>query len=134
MLPMHQIQNGGKPGIIKYIVWFFSNISRLITNDETGCIPSKVRVERKEKLRMKQVKFSARPSETQGTATADQRTSRLRLSSKFPFMKSKDNIMKEELSESSDSDFELADDWVLSYEPVHQVLKILHESCCMSVL
>ena len=107
--------------IFRYLVSGSSNISRLITNDETGCIPSKVRVERKEKLRMKQVKFSARPSENQGTATADQRTSRLRLSSKFPFMKSKDNIMKEELSESSDSDFELADDWVLSYEPVHQV-------------
>ena len=82
-------------------------------------------MERKEKLRMKQVKFSARPSENQGNATADQRTSRLRLSSKFPFMKSKDNIMKEELSESSDSDFELADDWVLSYEPVHQVDNLL---------
>ena len=49
-------------------------------------------------------------------------------------MKSKDNIMKEELSESSDSDFELADDWVLSYEPVHQVLKILYESCSMTIL
>ena len=36
-------------------------------------------------------------------------------------MKSRDNIMKEEMSESSDSDFELADDWVLSYEPVHMV-------------
>ena len=38
-------------------------------------------------------------------------------------MKSRDNIMKEEMSESSDSDFELADDWVLSYEPVHMVRK-----------
>ena len=36
-------------------------------------------------------------------------------------MKSRDNILKEELSESSDSDFELAEDWVLSYEPVQLV-------------
>ena len=76
---------------------------------------------------MKQVKFNPRPDD-QGTgqiqqAPVTERSSRLRLSSKFPFMKSRDNIMKEELSESSDSDFELADDWVLSYEPVHMVRK-----------
>ena len=66
------------------------------------------------------VKFSARPQDSQSSVNKET-SSRLRLSSKFPFMKSKDNILKEELSESSDSDFELADDWVLSYEPVHLV-------------
>ena len=82
---------------------------------------------------MKQVKFNPRPDDggnpggsgqvQQSGAIVTERSSRLRLSSKFPFMKSRDNIMKEEMSESSDSDFELADDWVLSYEPVHMVRK-----------
>ena len=38
---------------------------------ESGCIPSKVRVERKEKLRMKQVKFSSKPNEQNAISTEE---------------------------------------------------------------
>ena len=129
MLLMLRIRSGGKRGKSVFFDKKRKTGGLSILNDtgETGCIPSKVRVERKEKLRMKQVKFNPRPDDQgqvqQSGAAVTERSSRLRLSSKFPFMKSRDNIMKEELSESSDSDFELADDWVLSYEPVHMVRK-----------
>ena len=45
----------------------------------------------------------------------------------FAFMKSKENVCREENpSSSSESDMELADDWVLSYEPVELVSQINH--------
>lgn len=91
---------------------------------EQGCIPSKARVERKEKLRMKQVKFR-RPGQQNGEARKSRGRLNVRvnaLSSKLNLMKSKENICSNEAnSSSSDDEFEMGDDWVLSYEPVKQV-------------
>lgn len=91
---------------------------------EQGCIPSKARVERKEKLRMKQVKFR-RPGQPNGEVRKSRGRLNVRvnaLSSKLNLMKSKENICREEThSSSSDDEFEMGDDWVLSYEPVKQV-------------
>ena len=71
---------------------------------------------------MKQVKFR-RPDD--GTEVRKSR-GRLNLIQKldgFSFMKSKENVFREETpSTSSESDVELADDWVLSYEPVEKVI------------
>ena len=98
------------------------NFSMINNPMERGCIPSKTRVERKERLRMKQVKFR-RPDD--GTEVRKSR-GRLNLIQKldgFSFMKSKENVFREETpSTSSESDVELADDWVLSYEPVEMVI------------
>ena len=91
---------------------------------EQGCIPSKARVERKEKLRMKQVKFR-RPGQQNGETRKSRGRLNVRvnaLSSKLNLMKSKENICSNEAnSSSSDDEFEMGDDWVLSYEPVKQV-------------
>ena len=58
-----------------------SRQSSSLLNDsgDSGCIPSKVRVERKEKLRMKQVKFNPRPDDGAQMANIPERSSRLRL-------------------------------------------------------
>ncbi|CBY43771.1 unnamed protein product [Oikopleura dioica] len=91
---------------------------------DQGCIPSKARVERKEKLRMKQVKFR-RPGQPNGEARKSRGRLNVRvnaISSKLNLMKSKENICSNEANNSSsDDEFEMGDDWVLSYEPVKQV-------------
>ena len=69
---------------------------------------------------MKQVKFR-RPDTNDNQ---DVRKSRGRLNLNIPslFIKSKENIFNDDTpSSSSESDLELADDWVLSYEPVELV-------------
>ena len=109
-------------------IFFYQNVcilpylfSLITAPEERGCIPSKARVERKEKLRMKQVKF--RRPDSGGTANAGKSRGRLNLNlGAFSFMKSKENVCREETpSSSSESDMELADDWVLSYEHVEEV-------------
>lgn len=73
---------------------------------------------------MKQVKFR-RPDSSGNSDGIRKSRGRLNLMQNLPafsFMKSKENVCREETpSSSSESDIELADDWVLSYEPVELV-------------
>lgn len=72
--------------------------------DPLGIIPSKRRVERKERSRLKNVKFQANksvsssppPPNNQGTLTADKRKKNFSFSRRFPFMKSKEHSGSED--------------------------------------
>ncbi|XP_067330120.1 discs large homolog 1-like protein isoform X15 [Channa argus] len=80
--------------------------------EEVGVIPSKRRVEKKERARLKTVKFNAK-SRDRGSVN-DKRKKNL-FSRKFPFYKSK------EASEQETSDIDRGqEEYVLSYEPVIQ--------------
>uniref|UniRef100_A0A8D0AJX0 Disks large homolog 1 n=1 Tax=Sander lucioperca TaxID=283035 RepID=A0A8D0AJX0_SANLU len=80
--------------------------------EEVGVIPSKRRVEKKERARLKTVKFNAK-SRDRGSLN-DKRKKNL-FSRKFPFYKSKD------ASEQETSDIDRGqEEYVLSYEPVTQ--------------
>ncbi|KAG8181355.1 hypothetical protein JTE90_007762 [Oedothorax gibbosus] len=60
--------------------------------DQTmGIIPSKKRVERREKARLKSVKFQGRNSFSDGKSTLERKKKNFSFSRKFPFMKSKEN-------------------------------------------
>uniref|UniRef100_A0A3Q3MIY0 Disks large homolog 1 n=1 Tax=Mastacembelus armatus TaxID=205130 RepID=A0A3Q3MIY0_9TELE len=81
--------------------------------EEVGVIPSKRRVEKKERARLKTVKFNAK-SRDRGQSVNDKRKKNL-FSRKFPFYKSK------EASEQETSDADRGqEEYVLSYEPVVQ--------------
>ncbi|XP_071655420.1 disks large homolog 2 isoform X17 [Patagioenas fasciata] len=83
-------------------------------SEEMGVIPSKRRVERKERARLKTVKFNAKPGviDAKGSFN-DKRKKNFIFSRKFPFYKSK------EQSEQETSDPERGqEDCILSYEPV----------------
>ncbi|XP_044075634.1 discs large homolog 1-like protein isoform X4 [Siniperca chuatsi] len=81
--------------------------------EEVGVIPSKRRVEKKERARLKTVKFNAK-SRDRGQSLNDKRKKNL-FSRKFPFYKSK------EASEQETSDVDRGqEEYVLSYEPVSQ--------------
>uniref|UniRef100_A0A8C6K711 Uncharacterized protein n=1 Tax=Melopsittacus undulatus TaxID=13146 RepID=A0A8C6K711_MELUD len=83
-------------------------------SEEMGVIPSKRRVERKERARLKTVKFNAKPGviDAKGSFN-DKRKKNFIFSRKFPFYKSK------EQSEQETSDPERGqEDLILSYEPV----------------
>ncbi|XP_067330107.1 discs large homolog 1-like protein isoform X3 [Channa argus] len=81
--------------------------------EEVGVIPSKRRVEKKERARLKTVKFNAK-SRDRGQSVNDKRKKNL-FSRKFPFYKSK------EASEQETSDIDRGqEEYVLSYEPVIQ--------------
>uniref|UniRef100_A0A669CYT6 Disks large homolog 1 n=1 Tax=Oreochromis niloticus TaxID=8128 RepID=A0A669CYT6_ORENI len=81
--------------------------------EEVGVIPSKRRVEKKERARLKTVKFNAK-SRDRGQSLNDKRKKNL-FSRKFPFYKSK------EASELETSDADRGqEEYVLSYEPVVQ--------------
>ncbi|GFU27611.1 disks large homolog 2 [Nephila pilipes] len=56
-----------------------------------GIIPSKRRVERREKARLKSVKFQGRNSFSDGKSTLERKKKNFSFSRKFPFMKSKEN-------------------------------------------
>ncbi|XP_076323913.1 disks large homolog 1-like isoform X4 [Tachypleus tridentatus] len=56
-----------------------------------GIIPSKKRVERRERARLKSVKFQGKSSISDGKSTLDRKKKNFSFSRKFPFMKSKDN-------------------------------------------
>uniref|UniRef100_A0A8C4HJZ6 Discs, large homolog 3 (Drosophila) n=1 Tax=Dicentrarchus labrax TaxID=13489 RepID=A0A8C4HJZ6_DICLA len=87
--------------------------ARLVTphgeSEQIGVIPSKKRVEKKERARLKTVKFHART----GMIESNRRKKSFNLSRKFPFYKSKENIVQE-LVESEQGQ----EDTILSYEPV----------------
>ncbi|XP_034034742.1 disks large homolog 2 [Thalassophryne amazonica] len=82
-------------------------------SEEMGVIPSKRRVERKERARLKTVKFNAKPGsfDSKGSFT-DKRKKNFIFTRKFPFYKSKEGEQ-----DGSDSD-RSQEDVILSYEPV----------------
>ncbi|KAM4772702.1 disks large homolog 1 isoform 21-T21 [Rhinophrynus dorsalis] len=82
-------------------------------SEEIGVIPSKRRVEKKERARLKTVKFNSKTRGDKGSFN-DKRKKNL-FSRKFPFYKNKDQ------SEMETSDIDRGqEEYVLSYEPVNQ--------------
>ncbi|XP_077343582.1 disks large homolog 1 isoform X22 [Lithobates pipiens] len=82
-------------------------------SEEIGVIPSKRRVEKKERARLKTVKFNSKARGDKGSFN-DKRKKNL-FSRKFPFYKNKDQ------SEMETSDVDRGqEEYVLSYEPVSQ--------------
>ncbi|XP_038861191.1 disks large homolog 2 [Salvelinus namaycush] len=83
-------------------------------SEEMGVIPSKRRVERKERARLKTVKFNAKPGTIDSKVSFnDKRKNNFIFTRKFPFYKNK------ELGEQDGSDSERSqEDTILSYEPV----------------
>ncbi|XP_045063708.1 disks large homolog 3 isoform X4 [Coregonus clupeaformis] len=105
--------------------------ARLVTphgeSEQIGVIPSKKRVEKKERARLKTVKFHARTGMIESNRPVKvKRKKSFNLSRKFQFYKSKENIVQELDSEqcltSNTSDSESSskgqEDTILSYEPV----------------
>ncbi|XP_014340188.1 discs large homolog 1-like protein isoform X4 [Latimeria chalumnae] len=83
-------------------------------SEEIGVIPSKRRVEKKERARLKTVKFNSKARGDKGQSFNDKRKKNL-FSRKFPFYKNKDQ------SEQETSDVDRGqEEYVLSYEPVSQ--------------
>ncbi|XP_033884976.1 disks large homolog 1 isoform X2 [Acipenser ruthenus] len=96
-------------------------------SEEIGVIPSKRRVEKKERARLKTVKFNSK-SRDKGQSFNDKRKKNL-FSRKFPFYKNKDQSEQETsdldqhvTSNASDSEssYRGQEEYVLSYEPVTQ--------------
>ncbi|XP_064223024.1 disks large homolog 1 isoform X7 [Aotus nancymaae] len=96
-------------------------------SDEVGVIPSKRRVEKKERARLKTVKFNSKTRD-KGQSFNDKRKKNL-FSRKFPFYKNKDQSEQETsdadqhvTSNASDSEssYRGQEEYVLSYEPVNQ--------------
>ncbi|XP_028322081.1 disks large homolog 2 isoform X4 [Gouania willdenowi] len=82
-------------------------------SEEMGVIPSKRRVERKERARLKTVKFNAQPGSFDLKASfTDKRKKNFNFTRKFPFYKNKDGEQ-----DGSDSD-RSQEDSILSYEAV----------------
>ncbi|XP_062414221.1 disks large homolog 2 isoform X2 [Pungitius pungitius] len=82
-------------------------------SEEMGVIPSKRRVERKERARLKTVKFNAKPGSLDlKDSINDKRKKNFIFSRKFPFYKNKEGEQ-----DGSDSD-RSQEDVILSYEPV----------------
>ncbi|XP_053486485.1 disks large homolog 3 isoform X2 [Ictalurus furcatus] len=106
--------------------------ARLVTShgesEQIGVIPSKKRVEKKERARLKTVKFHARTGMIESNRPVKvKRKKSFNLSRKFPFYKSKENIVQdlvepEQCLTSNTSDSESSskgqEDTILSYEPV----------------
>ncbi|XP_063772450.1 disks large homolog 1 isoform X9 [Pseudophryne corroboree] len=96
-------------------------------SEEIGVIPSKRRVEKKERARLKTVKFNSKARGDKGSFN-DKRKKNL-FSRKFPFYKNKDqsemetsDIDQHVTSNASDSEssYRGQEEYVLSYEPVNQ--------------
>ncbi|XP_060098861.1 disks large homolog 1 isoform X2 [Heteronotia binoei] len=96
-------------------------------SDEVGVIPSKRRVEKKERARLKTVKFNSKARGDKGSFN-DKRKKNL-FSRKFPFYKNKDqseqetsDVDQQVTSNASDSEssYRGQEEFVLSYEPVTQ--------------
>ncbi|XP_056359664.1 disks large homolog 2 isoform X7 [Oenanthe melanoleuca] len=97
-------------------------------SEEMGVIPSKRRVERKERARLKTVKFNAKPGviDAKGSFN-DKRKKNFIFSRKFPFYKSKEQSEQETSdpeqhvssnASDSESSYRGQEDFILSYEPV----------------
>merc|ERR1719427_163447 len=101
-------------------------------SEEYGVVPSKLRVEKKEKSRLRQVKFThSQPSlidkDSSAYNHAVKRKRSRTFSRKFPFYKSRENLddgsdleNSQPLSSQSNSESSLKEDVVLSYETVTQ--------------
>ncbi|XP_039250744.2 disks large homolog 4-like isoform X1 [Styela clava] len=99
-------------------------------SNEFGVVPSKQRVERKERARLKQVKFTQnQPMNIDGRDSLNnvKRKKSLLFSRKFPFYKSKENLDDVSDQENhlvqnhpSDSETSLKEENILSYETVVQ--------------
>ncbi|XP_015715456.1 disks large homolog 3 isoform X2 [Coturnix japonica] len=92
--------------------------ARLVTphgeSEQIGVIPSKKRVEKKERARLKTVKFHARTGMIESNRSIKtKRKKSFRLSRKFPFYKSKENLAQESGGQEQGQE-----DTILSYEPV----------------
>ncbi|XP_077343570.1 disks large homolog 1 isoform X12 [Lithobates pipiens] len=96
-------------------------------SEEIGVIPSKRRVEKKERARLKTVKFNSKARGDKGSFN-DKRKKNL-FSRKFPFYKNKDqsemetsDVDQHVTSNASDSEssYRGQEEYVLSYEPVSQ--------------
>ncbi|XP_076312458.1 disks large homolog 1-like isoform X3 [Tachypleus tridentatus] len=103
-----------------------------------GIIPSKRRVERRERARLKSVKFQGKNSFSDGKSTLDRKKKNFSFSRKFPFMKNRDNSAedgsdgerdysptKDPVSITNTSDSEASsirghEEHILSYEAVTQ--------------
>uniref|UniRef100_H2RTH4 Discs, large homolog 2 (Drosophila) n=1 Tax=Takifugu rubripes TaxID=31033 RepID=H2RTH4_TAKRU len=82
-------------------------------SEEMGVIPSKRRVERKERARLKTVKFNAKPGSLDSKGSFnDKRKKNFTFTRKFPFYKNREGEQDGSDSERSQ------DDVILSYEPV----------------
>ncbi|XP_026542976.1 disks large homolog 1 isoform X11 [Notechis scutatus] len=97
-------------------------------SDQVGVIPSKRRVEKKERARLKTVKFNSKARGDKGQSFNDKRKKNL-FSRKFPFYKNKDlseaeasDVDQHLTSNASDSEssYRGQEECVLSYEPVTQ--------------
>ncbi|KAM6442426.1 disks large homolog 1 isoform 6-T6 [Liasis olivaceus] len=97
-------------------------------SDQVGVIPSKRRVEKKERARLKTVKFNSKARGDKGQSFNDKRKKNL-FSRKFPFYKNKDpsepetsDVDQHVTSNASDSEssYRGQEEYVLSYEPVTQ--------------
>nr|DBA26229.1 TPA: hypothetical protein GDO54_010517 [Pyxicephalus adspersus] len=97
-------------------------------SEEIGVIPSKRRVEKKERARLKTVKFNSKARGDKGQSFNDKRKKNL-FSRKFPFYKNKDqsemetsDVDQHVTSNASDSEssYRGQEEYVLSYEPVSQ--------------
>ncbi|XP_028903789.1 disks large homolog 2 isoform X1 [Ornithorhynchus anatinus] len=97
-------------------------------SEEMGVIPSKRRVERKERARLKTVKFNAKPGviDAKGSFN-DKRKKSFIFSRKFPFYKNKEQSEQETSdpeqhvssnASDSESSYRGQEDFILSYEPV----------------
>ncbi|XP_027704601.1 disks large homolog 1 isoform X9 [Vombatus ursinus] len=96
-------------------------------SDEVGVIPSKRRVEKKERARLKTVKFNSKTRGDKGSLNGKRKKNLF--PRKFPFYKSKDQSEQETsdvdqhvTSNASDSEssYRGQEEYVLSYEPVNQ--------------
>ncbi|XP_063430161.1 disks large 1 tumor suppressor protein-like isoform X5 [Mytilus trossulus] len=87
--------------------------------DGMGIIPSKRRVDRKERARLKNVKFTGRTTSNvdkqQSLSANDKKKKNFSFSKRFPFMKSKDQSGSEDISAD-----ERGEEPILSYEAVVQ--------------
>uniref|UniRef100_A0A8C8JT30 Discs large MAGUK scaffold protein 2 n=1 Tax=Oncorhynchus tshawytscha TaxID=74940 RepID=A0A8C8JT30_ONCTS len=84
-------------------------------SEEMGVIPSKRRVERKERARLKTVKFNAKPGMDSKGSFNDKRKKNLIFTRKFPFYK---NELGEQDGSDSERKYWSQEDMILSYEPV----------------
>ncbi|CAO2631533.1 Disks large homolog 1 [Lemmus lemmus] len=98
-------------------------------SDEVGVIPSKRRVEKKERARLKTVKFNSKTRGDKGQQSFNDKRKKNLFSRKFPFYKNKDQSEQETsdadqhvTSNASDSEssYRGQEEYVLSYEPVNQ--------------
>ncbi|XP_022257258.1 disks large homolog 2-like [Limulus polyphemus] len=91
--------------------WWQACIIHPNDEDFIGIIPSKNRVERSERARLKTVKFQGK-HQYNGKLKMEKKKKNFSLSRKFPFMRSKDNVINDGEG--------LLEDPVLSYEAVTQ--------------